>query len=159
MACTFTEKYPFLFLYSSEFCPPGQRILIWVQSIVPITPGRPPIWENLYLASGVSLGIEKWMNIWWWAAMALATLPTIRLTDDCEICSKSPTMLWKLPVAKNRKLANSCSIGGMLDALPENVLKSSLIMSKNTSYCVLRKPESGLELIVLKMPQRIWSIP
>ena len=120
------RKIPFLFLYSSEMCPPGQHILIWVQSIVPFTTGRPPI----CLASGGSLGVGKWMNCWWWAAMALAILPTIRLTDDCEICSKSHAMLWKLPVEKNRKLVNSCSIGGMLDALSKNVLKSSLIISK-----------------------------
>ena len=74
--------------------------------------------------------VYQWMNCWWWALMTLATLPTIRLTDDCEICNESPAMLWKLPVVKNRKLANSYSIGGMLDALPKNVLKSSLIMSK-----------------------------
>ena len=52
-----------------------------------------------------------------------------------QICSKSPAKLWRLSVAKSSKLANSCSIGGILDALPEKCTSSSLIMSKYFLLC------------------------
>ena len=43
----------------------------------------------------------------------------LSISFDGALTDQVSSNAWKLPVAKNRKLANCCSIGGMLDALRE----------------------------------------
>ena len=99
--------YPFLFTNSPSFTE-GAWILMWVQSMHPITPGKCAREKFFCFVWSVWWSLSKW-TYWQMALFNTALTLIIHLcTVILETPNTSPITSWKLPVAKKRKAIIIC---------------------------------------------------